>query len=138
VTLSRDRIVVVAVLAVLVALAAVTPRLDSPMRRLANYDADPAAPVTTVAVDLAAIRRAAKILPAGTTYYLYVNDQSRGQLTHDLDGVARLYLLPSVPVLRPQDARWILSWMQPQRLPAGFDAQRSYRLAAGIYLVRVA
>lgn len=136
--LFRPRLLLAAVLGALVAVAAVTPQLESPMSRLANYDADSGAPVTTVAVDVAAIRRAAAILPTGTTYYLHVNDLTNGQLTHDLDGVVRLYFLPSVPVSQLRDARWILSWQHPQRVPAGVRARRTYRVGNDVYLVRVA
>lgn len=133
----RQRALIVVILALATALLAVVPRINSPISRLANYDADTGDPITTVALDIAAIKRAAALLPRGTTYYIYLEDNTQGQLTHDLTGVARLFLLPSLPVTRPADARWVLSYKAKTRVPPGLHARKTIRLGDRIYVVRV-
>ena len=133
------RIGVVAVLTVLTLALAVAPApLGSPIRKLANYRADTRDPIfNSPAVEGSALRKGGRILPDSTssTYYIYTRPDP--QLGHDLIGASLLFFLPGRPVPSPAEARWVLSWDAPSRLPAGVDAVRTYRLGERIYLVRI-
>jgi hypothetical protein len=45
--------------------------------------------------------------------------------------------LPAQPVPTPSEARWVLSWDAPTKLPAGVAARRTYDLGGNRYLVRI-
>ena len=112
-------------------------RLGAPIRRLANYDADTRDPIYNAPVDGAAIRTAGRLIPDSRreTYYIYTGPYP--QLGHDLIGAGLLFFLPALAVSDPKDARWILSYEAPSRVPRGIQAGRSYRLGPKIFLVRV-
>ena len=134
----RERLLVVTVLAAMTAAAAAIPGLNAPFSRLANYEGDTGAPVTSVPVDAAAIERAARLLPRGTTFAHHVGGDPLGQLDHDVIGIARLYFLPSVLVYDPADAEWLLSYKAERLVPEGLRARGSRRVGDGIFLVRLA
>ena len=131
-----QRPILVLALAAATALVAVTPGLNSPIGRLAAYDADSRDPITTVPVDVDALRRAAAILPDDAVYGIVVLDETSGQLTHDVEGVARLLFLPALPAKDPARGDWILRYGAAQ-LPAGTRVAERVQVADGIALYRV-
>jgi hypothetical protein len=131
-----QRPILVLALAAATALVAVTPGLNAPMARLAAYDADSRDPITTVPVDVDALRRAAELLPDDATYGLVVLDETSGQLTHDVEGVARLLFLPALLVDDPADAGWILRYGDAP-LPRGVRPLERIRVGSEVTLVRV-
>lgn len=134
-----ERVALVGVLAGLLAVLAVLPRpFSSPIRRVANYVTNGADPIwNSPAVDGAALRRGGRILPdsRAATYYIWTRPDP--QLGHDLIGGSMLFFLPGRPAASPREARWVLSYEAPRRLPAGVRAVRSYTLGPHIYLFRV-
>jgi hypothetical protein len=137
---AKARALIVLAVGCAAALAATVPRLDGPVSRLANYRADSADPIWdnrgSPPTDGAALRRAGKLLPGDATYYLDVAPDVPG-LAHDVEGAARLFFAPALPVLRPADAGWVLSYRARPFLPPGLRAERVYRVGAGVSLVRV-
>jgi hypothetical protein len=108
-----------------------------PIARLANYDADGPDPIYDASVDGEAIRRAAKLLPDRTTYYVHTSPADP-LLIGNLKAAGQLFFAPALPVLDPARARWILSYRAESPLPPGLHAERRHRLGEGIYLVQVA
>jgi hypothetical protein len=130
---------VVAGLAVVVAVAAVTPKLDAPFRRLAKYQGHSGDPLTSVPIDVAAVKRARTIMPPGSRYFVYLpSGPAFAQEQNDLDGVALFYLLPSLRVRHAADAGWVLAYGVGRALPQGVNAARRYPLGGGAFLVRLA
>ena len=125
-------------LAVLTAVVAVAPRVSEPLARLANYEADTRDPIYDAAVDAAAIRRAAMLLPERTTYFIHTagNDPL---LIGNLKAAGQLFFAPALPVLDPTAADWILSYRAETLLPGPVNglARRQHRLGDHIYLVEL-
>lgn len=132
---TRGRALLVGALVLGTLAVAVAPRpLGAPIARLANYEADGPLPIYNVPIDDAALRRAGELLPDDTTYYIHSRDEPGFTVfDHDLRGAAYLYLLPAVPVQRPEDAEWVLSYRADEPPPFGRE-----RLTAGqgIFLAR--
>jgi hypothetical protein len=125
----RLRIAIVVLGAVAVAIAAGTR--FGPLARLANYRADGPGPIyDNPGVDDRILRRAASLLPHDATYGVY------GNPLYDLQGGALLYFPPALQIA-PENAQWVLSYRAGRLLPPGLRSLRSYRLADGVYLVRV-
>jgi hypothetical protein len=137
---AKARAVVVLAVACAAAVAAAAPRLDGPVSRVANYRADSADPIWdnrgAPPTDAAALRRAGRILPDGARYYLRVGAGPPG-LEHDVQGAALLFFSPALPVQRPADAGWILSYRARPLLPPGLRPSLVHDLGAGVFLVRV-
>jgi hypothetical protein len=134
----RARIAIVVALAGLTGVLAAAPGpLGSPIRRLANYRPDTRNPIFNVLLNGPALRRAGAIIPDSCSETFYVHTRPEPQLGHDLIGAGLLFFLPAVPVPEPREARWILSYEAPRRLPPGVRALRTYVLAPKILLVRV-
>lgn len=134
----RTRAAIVAVLMLVTIGLAVAPgRLGAPIRKLANYRADTRDPIYNWPLDARAIRRAGALLPnsKSATYFIYT--RAEPQLGHDLIGAGLLFFLPARAVPSPREARWVLSYEAPTRLPTGLHAERTYELGRRIYLVRV-
>lgn len=81
-----------------------------------------------------AIRRAARVLPAGS--YYYVSTESPEPLVKRMveDG-ARLYLYTSIGVQKRRGAEWILRYGSP--LPRSREHLKTYRLGSGLSLVEL-
>ena len=134
----RTRAAIVGVLTLVTVGLAVAPgRLGAPIRKLANYRADTRDPIYNWPLDARAIRRAGALLPnsKSATYFIYT--RAEPQLGHDLIGASLLWFLPARPVPKPSEARWVLSWDAPSRLPPGVAARRTYDLGGHRYLVRI-
>jgi hypothetical protein len=135
--LRRRELAVVLGLAAATALLAAAPGLNRPFARLANYDADGPDPVYDAAVDGAAVRRAASLLPERTTYFVHTSP-SDPLLIGNLKAAGQLFFAPALPVRDPAEARWVFSYHAPTPLPPGLRAERRYTLGERIYLLRVA
>ena len=134
----RARAAILALLALLTLVLALAPRpLSSPIRRLANYRADSREPIYNATIDARAIRRAGAILPNSDRVTYYIHTRPEPQLGHDLIGAGLLFFLPARAVPSPREARWVLSYEAPTRLPGGVRAERTYEVGPRIYLVRV-
>ena len=119
-------------------LAVAPAPLGSPIRKLANYRADSRYPIfNSPEVSAPPLQRAGAIVPNSRdeTYYIWTRPDP--QLGHDLIGASLLWLLPARPVPTPAEARWVLSWDAPSRLPPGVVARRTYDLGGHRYLVRI-
>jgi hypothetical protein len=134
-----ERAALLGVLAAATLGLAVAPApLGSPIRKLANYRADSRFPIfNSPEVSAPPLQRAGAIVPdsKGETYYIWTRPDP--QLGHDLIGASLLWLLPARPVPASAEARWVLSWDAPTRLPPGVVAQTTYDLGGQRYLVRI-
>jgi hypothetical protein len=128
------RLPLILLLVLATALVAATPATNGLMSRLAAYDADSADPITTVPVDIAAIRRAAGLVPDEASYALVVNGD--GQLQHDVDGVVRLHFMPSLPVTDRAEADWLLVYGGGAP-PAGSSVAERVRVGELVDLYRL-
>ena len=127
-------VVIVAVSLAGLALLAAPARFPRPIRQLAQHSLNTPDPVPTAQLDVGAVRRAARILPARGTYAV-VAPPNDPQLAHDLQGIAQLLFLPSLSVSDPSRAEWLLrSGVAP---PAAVDVVRTYQLGNGIVLERL-
>jgi hypothetical protein len=115
---------------------AVTPGLRSPIARLANYDSDGPDPHYDVPVDGDALRRAGALLPGDAMYFVYAPGAGPVE-AGNLGAAAELFFLPGVPVARPADAGWVLSYHASGELPAGAEAARTRRVGDDVYLVEL-
>lgn len=118
--------------ALVVALLSVAPGPQrSWVKRVVNAQADGPDPHYDVAIDAAAVRRAAKLLPDRTTYVVAV-PAGQPVLRGNLRAAAQLFFAPALPVQSPADAHWALV--------AGAGGPRgaaTYRLGGGLRLVRL-
>ena len=134
-----ERAALLGVLAAATLGLAVAPApLGSPIRRLANYRPDTRYPIfNSPEVAATPLQRAGVIVPDSRdeTYYIWTREDP--QLGHDLIGASLLWLLPARPVPAPAEARWVLSWDAPTKLPADVVARRTYDLGGNRYLVRI-
>ena len=119
------------------ALAALPEPLSGPIRRVAEYDAAGPDPLWDADVDGAAIRRAGRLLPDDTTYYVHAS-RADPVLFGNLKAAGQLFLFPALPVRGVEQARWVLSYRAARLLPTGVRARRVFRLGDRIFLVRVA
>lgn len=134
----KARAAIAAVVAAVVGAVAFAPQpLSSPIRRVANYRADSANPIFNVPLDAGALRRAGELIPDDARETWFVHTRPEPQLGHDLLGAGLLFFTPALPAADAARARWILSYEARTRLPAGVEAQRTYRLGDAVYLVRV-
>jgi hypothetical protein len=125
----------VAGVAVVAAVLLAAPgRFPRPVRQLAEHSLNTPDPIPTAQLEMSPLRDAARIIPAGATYAV-VTPPSDRQLGHDLQGVARLLLLPAIPVADLSRAQWLLRDGAPR--PAGLTVARSYSLGGGIFLERL-
>ena len=118
-------------------LAVAPAPLGSPIRKLANYRADTRYPIFN-SPDVAAppLQHAGSIVPDSKRETYYIWTRKDPQLGHDLIGASLLWLLPARPVPTPSEARWVLSWDAPSKLPPGVVARRTYDLGGHRYLMR--
>jgi len=126
--------VVVAVSLAALALLAAPGRFPRPIRQIAQHSLNTRDPVPTAQLDVGALRRAARILPARATYAV-VAPPNDPQLAHDLQGVAHLLFLPALPVAEPSRAEWLLRYQAAH--PAAVKVVRTYRLGNGVVLERL-
>lgn len=140
--MTKERLAAAAVfLAVIAAVTLAPGPLGQPLRRLANAGADRSDPnspdpITTATVDVAALRRASRLIGAGT-FYLNAPPSDPQLSGHDLPGVANLFLSPAVPTHDIGKADWILSYDVGPLVPPGITPSRIWRLSAGIALIEV-
>jgi hypothetical protein len=111
--------------------------LGEPVRKLAKTDGDGPRPRYSAEVDDAAIRRAGRLLPNDTTYFLWTTGASP-LLQGNLKAATELYLGPALPVQSPRGAGWVLSYGARTELPPGAQAAARYRLGPRIVLARLA
>lgn len=123
-----------AVAAVALALLAAPGRFPGPIRRLAQHSLNTPDPVPTARIDVAALRRAAGLVPAGATYAIVV-PSTDPQLGADLRGIARVLFLPALAVADPSHADWLLRYHASS--PAPVQVARTYRLGNGVVLERL-
>jgi hypothetical protein len=109
-------------------------RFPGPVRQLAEHSLNTPDPIPTAHLDVAAVRKAATIVPAGATYVVLTPASDR-QLGHDLQGIAALLMLPAVPVADPARADWLLR--DGERRPKALHVVHSYSLGDGIVLDRL-
>ena len=136
---ARERAALIGVLAAATLGLAVAPApLGSPIRKLANYHADTRYPIfNSPDVSAPPLQRAGAMVPDSSRQTYYIWTRPDPQLGHDLIGASLLWLLPARPVPSPAEARWILSWDAPTRLPAGVVARQTFDLGGNRYLVRI-
>ena len=134
-----ERAALLGVLAAATLGLAVAPApLGSPIRKLANYRADSRYPIfNSPEVAAPPLQRAGAIVPDSPRETYYIWTRKDPQLGHDLIGASLLWLLPARPVPSSVDARWVLSWDAPSKLPPGVIARRTYDLGGRRYLVRI-
>lgn len=134
-----ERAALLGVLAAATLGLAVAPApLGSPIRKLANYRADSRYPIfNSPEVAAPALQRAGAIVPDSKWETYFIWTRADPQLGHDLIGASLLWFLPARPVPKPSEARWVLSWDAPSRLPPGVAARRTYDLGGHRYLVRI-
>jgi hypothetical protein len=136
VRLTRREIVLLAAVGVATLLLAVVPWVSTPLSRVANYDGDGPDPLYDAAVDAGAIRRAGRLLPDDTTYFLHA-PSARPLLAGNLKAAGQLFLAPALPVRDPRNARWVLSYGPGRLLPPGVQAEHVYRLGGDVALVEI-
>ena len=124
----------VAVSAAALALLAAPGRFPGPVRQLARHSLNTPDPVPTARLDVAAVRRAAGILPSRATYAV-VAPPNDPQLTADLLSVARVFFLPALAVADPSRAQWLLRYQTAPSAPV--DVVRRYQLGNGVVLERL-
>jgi hypothetical protein len=106
------------------------------IRFLGTYHTSSPDPLWDIPVDGRAFRQAASYVGRGDTYYLWY-PAAQTQYSHDLLGAGYDFLTPALPVVKPQDADWIVSYDAPKLVPPGVRAGKAILLEKGIYLVRV-
>ncbi|MGZ4280640.1 MAG: hypothetical protein ACXVQ4_00965 [Gaiellaceae bacterium] len=116
------------------ALLAAPGRFPGPVRQLARHSLNTPDPVPTARIDVAAVRRAAGILPSRATYAV-VAPPNDPQLAGDLLSVARVLFLPALGVADPSRAQWLLRYHATPSAP--IDVVRRYRLGNGVVLERL-
>jgi hypothetical protein len=125
-------------LAALVAATAVAfllPGVGGALRRLAKVDGDGPDPRYDIAIDPAAIRRAARILPNDARYFVAVGGHD--PLEHgNLKAAAQLFFSPALPVQDPAAAGWLLSYHEEPAVSAG-PVRRVIPLTRGMALVEL-
>ena len=84
--------------------------------------------------ELQSLRIAAAHLGTGARYFAYAGPGSAGAA---LFHATRLYMPDALPVRRPGDADWIVSYRSASLVPPGVVPSRVYTLAPGTLLVRV-
>lgn len=125
----------VAALVAATAVAFLLPGVGGPLQRLAKVDGDGPDPRYDIAIDGAAIRRAARILPDDARYFVAVGGHD--PLEHgNLKAAAQLFFAPALPVQDPAAAGWLLSYHEEPVVPAG-RVRRVVPLAAGLALVEL-
>ena len=135
---ARARGLTVAVLLLVALAAAAVGPTQRQYRRLARVPADSGDPLTTVPVDVAAIRRARQVIPRGSNYFVFIGPVSANpQLLHDVLGVSLYTLSPSLPVRRAAEASWILSYKAPTLVPPNLRPLSVHSLGDKVYAVRV-
>jgi hypothetical protein len=107
------------------------------VRWLTTNHATSADPFWDVAVDGPAFRKAGAQMHRGATYYLWYPPE-KTQYSHDLLGAGLLFLTPAVPVQKPSDADWIVSYEMNGSVPPGIRVGSGKRIGANAYLIRVA
>jgi hypothetical protein len=127
-------VVVVAVALVALALLAAPQRFPGPIRQLARHSLNTPDPVPTARLDVGALRRAARLVPARATYAV-VAPPNDPQLSADLQGIARLLFLPALSVADPSRAEWLLRYRAAA--PARVNVVRAYQLGDGVVLERL-
>ena len=123
-----------AVAAVALALLAVPGRFPGPIRQLAQHSLNTPDPVPTAQIDVGALRRAARLVPAGATYGVVV-PSTDPQLAADVRSIARVLFLPALGVADPSDADWLLRYQAASPVPV--QVTRRYELGNGVVLERL-
>jgi hypothetical protein len=110
------------------------------VRRLANagagrHDPDSRDPLTTVPLDMRALRRVGTIARGGSLFLEF--PRTNAQLAHDLLGATTVLVPDALPAQSVQGARWILAYGVRASLPPGTSARHTWRLAPSVTLVEV-
>ena len=130
------RIAAVAIVAVAaLALLEAPGRFPGPVRQLARHSLNTPDPVSTAYEDVGALRKAARLVPAGATYAVVTPPGSDVQLVHDFEGSAHLLLLPALAVADPTRADWLLRFRAAR--PPAVHVVRTYPLGNGVVLERL-
>jgi hypothetical protein len=105
------------------------------LRRLPRYEGqsgDPDMGRLNARIEIAAVRRAAELVPDDALYYVDAPEP----FAEGLDRVARLFFVPSVAVRRPDDAAWILAF-RSRSPPPGVVTLDSFELGRELSLLRI-
>jgi hypothetical protein len=135
VAVGRREVALLVALAAALCLLALVPGLRTPVSRLAAYDGDGPEPQYDAQVDAAALRRAGRVLPDRTRYFLHMPGASP-LLAGNVKAGAQLFLAPALPVRDPRAARWIVRY-GGSGLPDGVTAETRVRVAPHVEVVRV-
>ncbi|MEA2272786.1 MAG: hypothetical protein QOI98_1494 [Solirubrobacteraceae bacterium] len=116
-------------------LAAAAPSLyDNVVARLPGSPLAGPDPPFGVPAELKSLRTASAHLPTGTHVYPFATS---GRAQGELNLAARLYLPNALPVRRPGDADWIVTYKAPTLAPPGVLPRVVYTLGPDIFLVKV-
>jgi hypothetical protein len=119
-------------------IARILPRYTPVLLKLPGHPADDGDPTYIHQssrgsdLDVAAVRRAGELVPAGSRYFVPGKDRQAG----DLELAARLFVR-GMPVPRPDIAEWIILYRR-RALPPGVRAGATIRVSPELVLVRVA
>lgn len=135
---ARREVALVLVLVAATAIVAAVPGLNTPIARLAAYDGDGPEPLYDAALDAAAIRRAAVLVPDDATYFVQAPREDP-LVVGNVKAAAQLFLTPALLVHDPDEAGWVLSYRTRggPLLPGTLRPLRSHRLAPEFTLVEV-
>lgn len=130
-----QRAAIAAAVVAVVALVSVLPGVSRPIHRLINVKSDGGEPSYIRLTDDAPFREMAKIIPddADETYTI----QASPDYSFDTYGAGVLYFPPAIPVMHPDDARWIVAFDTEPKIPAALREIRRYRIRANATLVHV-
>jgi hypothetical protein len=110
------------------------PRTYDLLSRLPGHPADPPEPSFGAPIDLAAIRKAAHLIPRGATYKVIVGDPEN--LGYAVNSAATLYLADALRVSKLADAAWVVSYDAHPPIPAALDPVAVTQLGADVLVIR--
>lgn len=93
-------------------------------------------PLFYTSVNMAAVRRAIRILPPNARYLIYAPAGTPTVASDDLRAAGYLTFLPALPVSETSHATWILSYRSGTG-PPGAQIARRYSLGGDLYLMQL-
>jgi hypothetical protein len=136
--LARREVALLLGLVAATALVAAVPGLNTPVARLAAYDADGPEPLYDAPIDAAAFRRASELVPDDATYFVQAPREDP-LVVGNVKAAAQLFLTPALLVHDPKDADWVVSYRTRGGpiVPEPLRPVRVRRLAPAFALVDV-